>query len=145
MCIGTTFVGCPTVADDIALVGSSETDLQLMLNLTNSFANRERYIIHTDKSTVLIKISSKTPKAKISDWKLGDKEIAISESATHLGLIRSSSTSEIKLNIEDRISCARRTLYSLTGTGVHGTNGLPPTTCLNIFKIYVLPRLLYGV
>jgi len=144
-CIGTTFVGCPTVADDIALVASSETDLQLMLNLTNSFANRERYIIHPDKSTVLIKIPSKTPKAKISDWKLGDKKIAISESATHLGLIRSSSKSEIKLNIEDRISSARRTLYSLIGTGVHGTNGLPPTTCLNIFKIYVLPRLLYGL
>ena len=75
MCIGTTFVGCPTVADDIALVPSSATDLQLMLNLTNSFANRERYIIHPDKSTVLIKI-------------------AISESATHLGLVRSSSKSE---------------------------------------------------
>jgi hypothetical protein len=32
---------------------------------------------------------------------------------------------------------ARRTIYSLTGTGLHGTNGLPPTTCIKLFNTYV--------
>ena len=39
----------------------------------------------------------------------------------------------------------RKTIYSLTGTGLHGTNGLPPTTCIKLFNTYVLPRLLYGL
>jgi hypothetical protein len=41
--IGTTYVGCPTVADDLALLANSTSDLQLMLDVTNSFANREKY------------------------------------------------------------------------------------------------------
>jgi hypothetical protein len=28
---------------------------------------------------------------------------------------------------------------------LHGTNGLPPTTCIKLFNTYVLPRLLYGL
>jgi hypothetical protein len=33
----------------------------------------------------------------------------------------------------------------LHGTILHGTNGLPPTTCIKLFNTYVLPRLLYGL
>jgi hypothetical protein len=40
--IGTTYVGRPTVADDLALLANSTSDLQLMLDVTNSFANREK-------------------------------------------------------------------------------------------------------
>jgi hypothetical protein len=42
--IGTMYVGCPTVADDLALLANSTSDLQLMLDVTNSFANREKYV-----------------------------------------------------------------------------------------------------
>jgi len=30
-------------------------------------------------------------------------------------------------------------------SGLHGTNGIDPTTSYNIYKLYVLPRLLYGL
>jgi hypothetical protein len=30
-------------------------------------------------------------------------------------------------------------------SGLHGTNGIDPTTSCNIYKFYVLPRLLYGL
>jgi hypothetical protein len=43
----------------------------------------------------------------------------------HLGLTRSSSD-ENRINIEERIALARRTLYSLIKTGVHGTIGNVP-------------------
>jgi hypothetical protein len=36
-------------------------------------------------------------------------------------------------------------LLAQNGTGLHGTNGLPPTTCIKLFNTYVLPRLLYGL
>ena len=36
-------------------------------------------------------------------------------------------------------------LLAQDGTGLHGTNGLPRTTCIKLFNTYVLPRLLYGL
>ncbi|VDI66492.1 Hypothetical predicted protein [Mytilus galloprovincialis] len=140
MHIGTTYIECPTVADDIALVANSATDLQLMLNV----ANREKYVIHPEKSTILMKIPPKRSNTTSSDWKLGDNEVSVSKTTTHLGINRSEKN-EVSINIEDRISCATKTLYSLTGTSFHGTNGLPPTTCMKLFITYVLPRLLYGL
>ena len=55
-----------------------------------------------------------------------------SEETTHLGIIRAE-LKENKLNVEARISLARRTLFSLINTGVHGSNGLNPKVS---FKIY---------
>ncbi|CAC5378822.1 unnamed protein product [Mytilus coruscus] len=43
------------------------------------------------------------------------------------------------------MSLARRTLYSLIKTGVHGTNGLNLRTSCKIYQVYVIPRLLYGL
>jgi hypothetical protein len=40
---------------------------------------------------------------------------------------------------------ARRTSYALMGAGLHGLNGLPPAVYIHIYKIYNLPRLLYGL
>ena len=77
--IGTTYVGCPTVADDLALLANSTSDLQLMLDVTNSFANREKYVIHPEKSTIIMRIPKKSTRFEVTDWKLGDKEISISQ------------------------------------------------------------------
>ena len=49
------------------------------------------------------------------------------------------------INIEERISLARRTLYALINTGVHGSNGLNPRISYKIYQCYVIPRLLYGL
>ena len=44
-----------------------------------------------------------------------------------------------------RTSLARRTLYSLIKTGVHGCNGLNAKISYKIYQVYVIPRLLYGL
>ena len=62
----------------------------------------------------------------------------------HVGIIRSSED-ELGKNVDERISCARRTFYSMTYTGLHGSNGLTPSVCFRIYSTYVLPRLLYGL
>ncbi|CAC5416003.1 unnamed protein product [Mytilus coruscus] len=73
-----------------------------------------------------------------------DNIIEFKSETTHLGLKRTTSE-ETKININDRISLARRTLDSLIKTGVHGTNGLNPRTSCKIYQVYVIPRLLYGL
>ena len=71
----------------------------------------------------------------MSNWKLGDTEISISTNATHVGILRSSED-ELGKNVDERISCARRTLYSMTYTGLHGSNGLTPAVCSKIYQTY---------
>ena len=142
--IGTVYTGCPTVADDLTLSSNDEYDTQSMLDIAYSYANRERYVIHPEKSVIIKRILPRNHREKLTEWKLGDMELSLSSNATHLGLTRSA-VGETQVNIDDRISCARRTFYSLTSSGLHGTNGLSPAVCFRIYSLYVIPRLLYGL
>jgi hypothetical protein len=54
---------------------------------------------------------------KQNELKLGDNTLHFKSETPHLGLTRSSSD-ENRINIEERIALARRTLYSLIKTGV---------------------------
>jgi hypothetical protein len=92
----------------------------------------KKYVIHPEKSTIIMRIPMKSTRFEVTDWKLGDKEVSISQTATHLGILRSTKNDINTSNVEDGISCVRKTIYSLTGTELHGTNGLPPTTCIKL-------------
>jgi hypothetical protein len=130
--IGTTYVGCPTCADDIALLGSSQEELQCMLSVALNHANQARITIHPSKTKAVILNKPNTITWSNLHWELGDKTVYPSEETTDLGIIRAE-LKENKLNVEARISLARRTLYSLINTGAHGSNGLNPKVS---FKIY---------
>ena len=62
---------------------------------------------------------------------------------THLGITRNNS--QPNANIEDRISCARKTFYGLMGSGLHGLNGLPVAVSMHLYRTFVLTRALYGL
>jgi hypothetical protein len=51
-----------------------------LLDVTNPFANREKYVIHPEKSTIIMRIPKKSTRFEVTDWKLGDKEVSISQS-----------------------------------------------------------------
>ena len=70
--------------------------------------------------------------------------IELSLTKTHLGILRAE-TRENNINIDERLSLARRTLYVLINTGVHGSNGLNPKVSLKIYQCFVIPRLLFGL
>jgi hypothetical protein len=48
---------------------------------------------------------------------------------------------ENEINIEDRISLARRTTYALMNTGLHGSNGINPSAAIKRYEAYVIPKL----
>ncbi|CAC5361769.1 unnamed protein product [Mytilus coruscus] len=130
----------PTCADDIAFISNNENELQIMLNVLSRYANEHHYTIHPMK-TQIIDCSKTKSNYK---WNLGGNEINTAESGVHLGIIRAEKN-ECQINIQERIQIARRTKYALMGSGVHGTNGLDPPTSYNIYKTYVVPRLIYGL
>ena len=140
--IGTVYIGCPTCADDIALLALSPDELQLMLYEALNYSKKNRYQIHPTKSCV-IDISIYKLDENL-EWSLGDNQLKLSDSAVHLGITRAGKK-ESSINVNDRVKLARRTSYSLMNTGLHGANGLSPETSYVIYRAYVLPRLLYGL
>ena len=144
LCIGGVYCGCPTCADDVALMSRCENELQLMSNVVQRNCKQKRVTIHPMKSNIVLLQQHKSVTKKTFSHNLNGKEIQLSSTTTHLGLFRSE-INENLVNIEDRLSLARRTLYSLINTGVHGSNGLNPKVSYKIYQCYVLPRLLFGL
>ena len=144
--IGTIYVGTLAVADDFLFLSNCPDELQVMLNLSGSFSGERRYNIHPTKTTLVSRISTRLSRGEDINrqWFIGESIIGQKTETEHLGIIRSEKD-ENKLNINKRISLARRTLYALIKTGVHGCNGINPKTSFKIYQVYVLPRLLYGL
>ena len=144
LCIGTSYCGCPACADDVALLTRCKNELQLMANVFNRNCKQDRVTIHPSKSNVVLLKNHKSVTKKNVKVELNGNNISLSENTTHLGLLRAEVNENI-INIDDRIRLARRTLYSLISTGVHGSNGLNPKCSYKIYQCYVLPRLLFGL
>ena len=140
--IGTTHIGNPTCADDLILLASSVEELQQMLQEAVRFSRKNRYRIHPTKTCVSLLSKLKTDKNCV--WKLGENTIELSDSYLHLGVTRAGKN-ESAVNVKECITVARRTAYSLMNTGLHRSNGLNPKTSYIINRLYVLPRLLYGL
>ena len=144
--IGPNYTGCPTVADDVLLLSEDGEELQLMFNLSYIKSEEKRNHIHPQKSVVVRKnmTRAKLNQEVISEWKLGSTSVNAKSETVHLGLIRSEKI-ENNINISDRISLTRRTLYALIKAGVHGSNGLNPKVSYRIYQAYVLPRLFFNL
>ena len=123
--IGTIYTGCLAMADDFLFLSNCPEELQVMFNLGHGFSGECRYKIHPLKTTLVSRVSTKTSRIKDKDkkWYMGDKVVTESSKMEHLGILKSSKE-ENAINIQKRTSLARRTLYSLIKTGVHGCNGL---------------------
>ena len=75
---------------------------------------------------------------------MGDNIVTENSKIEHLGIIRSSK-GENAIDIQKRTKLARRTMYSLVKTDVHGCNGLNAKISYKIYQVYVVPRLHYGL
>ncbi|KAH3888566.1 hypothetical protein DPMN_012604 [Dreissena polymorpha] len=146
--IGTVLVNSSACADDICLMGRDHGDVQLLIDMSHTFANVERYLLQPTKTVALnIKHTKRTAAAVQNiNFKLGEQNLKSVDSPIHLGITRTTSACETaEVNIEGNISKARRALYSLFGTGLHGHNGLDHKSMLDIYKCFVLPVLTYGI
>ena len=144
--VGTIYVGSVAVADDFLFMSNCRDELQTMFNLSKGYSGERRYKIHPTKTTLIPRVTTSASRTNDIGKKfyMGETEVTESSKTEHLGMIRSVKD-EDKLNIQKRKSLARRTLYSLIKTGVHGCNGLTAKISYKIYQVYVLPRLLYGL
>ena len=75
------------------------------------------------------------------------KEMKTVELAMHIGIHRATTISKpSELNAEENLKKkARRVVYSLMSSGMHGHNGLDPETNLHLVKTYIFLVLLCGL
>ncbi|VDI46248.1 Hypothetical predicted protein [Mytilus galloprovincialis] len=70
----------------------------------------------------------------------------ISDKSPHLGILRSTTSQKTQdATVEQNITKSRRAAYSLMSAGMHGENGLDPSTAIQLFKTFVQPILTYGL
>ena len=142
--IGNINIAAPTCADDIALLSNDPDDIQKMINISKDFSNMEGYKLQETKSVILrIKTSKKDCDSNFS-WTLGNKIMPEIEKTSHMGITRTSANQESNA-VNENIQKARRTLYSLMASGLHGENGMDPETALSLLQTYILPVLTYGL
>ena len=145
--IGNIILTNPTCADDMILMSTSLLQLQALLELITTYANEEQYVIHPQKTVITpFNVASKGQMEFLKSYPLFETNgntIPVVEEFTHLGIQRSVTSPYVV--VEARAETARKTFYALLGAGLHGLNGLPVTTSLMLYRIYVIPRLLYGL
>ena len=119
--------------------------LQTLLSISDDYSGLEQYLLQLLKSVVLT-IPPPRKRDKLEDghhWTLKGKEMPNVTQTMHMGIIRSADTEQSAT--KDNIQKARRTLYSLMSSGLHGENGLDPETAIHLMQTYVLPVLIYGM
>lgn len=132
----------PACADDITLVASTPQDAQILIDIATDYSHREAYHLQPTKSVVLH--NNKDINKVEYNLEMDGNQMPLVNKATHIGVMRSSGNSAIA-TAEENVKKARRAMYSMMASGLHGENGLDPTTATSMFRTYVLPILLYGV
>ena len=133
--------GCPALADDVAVLANSPSDLQTLINIMFDYSKKYRFQFNCEKSNVIIfgKTVNKSTKCSI---KLGNKTIPQVNSVTHLGFRQDSTRRTLDRTIE---SCkkARNSFYAMSEIGVR-PSGLNPVISIDLYKKVVIPTFTYG-
>ena len=84
--IGTVYIGCPTCANEVALLALSPDELQIMLYEAFNYSQKHRYQIPPiETSVVAISIYKLNEDLK---WTLGENVINRFERSVHIGITR---------------------------------------------------------
>ena len=125
-------------------LGRNKKILQLLVDIAVDYSVMERFLLQPIKS-VLLQIFNHLKRCPIDDTvvKMKDTPMPIVEEDMHMGILRSANTKETA--VAYNIRKARRTVYSLIGSGLHVENGLHAETSIHLLQTYVLPVLVYGM
>ena len=104
----------------------------------------ERFLLQPIKS-VLLQILNHLRRCPVDDIvvKMKEQPMRIVKEVMHMGILRSADTQESA--VTHNIQKARRTVYSLMGSGLHGENGLDPEKSYHLLQTYILPVPIYGL
>ena len=138
-----------TLADDTVLTSNSIINLHLLLHLTTQYCKKYRVELVADKTKLLV-FSNNPEEAQVAYAKLISpitlygQEIAFSDQAEHLGILRSVSAGNFP-NIMERVAAHNKKLFSVLPAGIALHHHANPAACLRVEQLYALPVLLSGL
>ena len=139
--IGCFRCGAPTCGDDVAVLGNRAFHVQCLVEMVRRYCSCEHYTIHPQNSEEMVMNEEKDGQSEIQIM-YGIEPIKQVSSAVHLGVERNKSG---RPDVETNMKLGRRTVYSLMGVGAYGGSGQNPVVSAHLWKIYALPRVLYGL
>ena len=134
--IGSSTFNSFAYADDVTLLSLCCKDLQLLIDLCESYA----FGINKTKCIIAGRMPFKSP----PKWKLGGKLIQNVEEIEILGTVFSSNLSYAS-NTGKRTQACRKAMYSLVGVGCTYPGGLSSDAKTYLWKSVGLPSLLYNL
>ena len=135
------YAGVIVLADDVALLSTSPSELQKMFDATYKYAETWKYRINPNKSKIIVFNNKKPDPSTQPDWNLGEEHLKTASQHPHLGITKSSSRYD---PTDQMIKRGTQTYYALTGAGAY-TGGLLPHHSARLWRVYCIPRMLYGV
>ena len=133
--IGCFKCGAPTCADDVAVLGNKVLDVLCMVEIVRGYCCLERYTIHPQKSEEVV-LNYERDRRRGVVMKYGNEPIKKASSAVHLGLS--------VVNQAD-LMLGRKFSWGVEPCIVYGGSGLNPMVSAHLWRIYALPRILYGL
>ena len=140
-------ISCITMADDAVLVSNNIIDLNNLLFLTEQYCSKYDVQLVPDKIRLLAFSKNEMDieySKEISPINISNMKIAFSEEAEHLGVIRTSSATNMT-NLMARISAHRAKLFSLLPSGLAFHHQANPAAVLKVERLYAAPVLLSGL
>jgi hypothetical protein len=139
------YCGSPMYADDLALVASSPEELQAMMDIVATYANKWQYQLNANKSSVMVlgeSTKTRLSARSVRKWYIGQDEISETDEQHHLGILRTVFSSTIHRTLE-RCTSARSSFFALNSIGSR-FGCLHPLTSYRLYQTLCIPILLYG-
>ena len=135
-------------ADDYVLVADNINSLKSILSLTIDYCTKYHVMLAPEK-TKLLAFAAPRHKTTVEFSKLTsnivikNREIQFSDTAEHVGIIRSSSGN--LPHLLDRVSAHRKALFAVLPAGLARRHNANPAASLKVQSTFALPVLLSGV
>ena len=113
----------PACADDIIIGADKKPALQYLVNIGVDFSCMETFFLQPVK-TVLLEIVQQCSQLEQENLQITMKgnPMPVVKEVMHMGILRSADSQETA--VRENIQKARRVIYSLMGSGLHGHNGM---------------------
>ena len=136
-------------ADDCVLVSDDLNCLKNLLELTLDYCRKYHVLLAPEKTKL---IAFTTPKHKsdigylnlVNNIQISGTPIIFTETAEHVGLVRSSDNSNLP-HVLDRISNHKRALFGVLPAGLARRHNTNPAASLRVQNVHALPVLLSGL
>ena len=143
--IGPINSGMSACADDIQGMSDDQNKLQCILDLAEHYGRTYRVTYGADKT----KITISGPQCdidyykEIKPWRIYGETVSVVSENEHLGQIVSDNKQKFK-NVENRIIKARKSLFSILGSGFSYRSHLSPSLKIHAFRTLICPILRSG-